>query len=122
MLGGRLADRVGPRPMILGGWLYYAGIYSAFALATAAWQVWGLFLAYAIFYAVTEPAEKTFVANLAGQEHRGLAYGWFNCAVGIATLPASLMFGALYQAFGPLVAFGSGAGLALAAAVLLARL
>jgi MFS family permease len=122
MLGGRLADRVGPRPMILGGWIYYAGVYLAFALAAAAWQVWVLFLAYAVFYAVTEPAEKTLVANLAGQEHRGLAYGWFNCAVGIATLPASLMFGALYQTFGPLVAFGSGAGLALAAAVLLARL
>lgn len=122
VLGGRAVDRTGPRPMILVGWLYYAAIYLAFALATAAWQVWALFVAYAIFYAVTEPAEKTLVANLVGPEHRGLAYGWFNCAVGIATLPASLMFGALYQTCGPLVAFGSGAGLALLAAVLLSRL
>ena len=41
---------------------------------------------------------------------------------GIATLPASLVFGALYQTYGPLVAFGSGAGFALLAAILLARL
>ncbi len=122
MLGGRLVDHVGPRPMILLGWVYYAGVYLAFALATEVWQVWALFVAYAIFYAVTEPAEKTLVANLVGQENRGLAYGWFNCAVGIATLPASLIFGALYQTCGPLVAFGSGAGLALLAAILLARL
>ena len=122
MLGGRMVDRVGPRPMVLVGWLYYAGIYLAFALATALWQVWALFVAYAIFYAVTEPAEKTLAANLVGEEHRGLAYGWFHCTLGIATLPASLVFGVLYQTCGPLVAFGSGAGLALLAAILLTRL
>lgn len=122
MLAGRLVDRVGPRPMILLGWLFYAGIYAAFALAASAWQIWVLFLAYAVFYAVTEPAEKTLVANLVGPEQRGLAFGWFNFAIGIATLPASLMFGALYQAWGPLAAFGTGAGLALVAAAMLARL
>jgi MFS family permease len=122
VIAGRVVDRVGPRPMILFGWVFYAGIYLAFGLATAAWHVWILFVAYAIFYALTEPAEKTLVANLVGPEHRGLAYGWFNCAIGIATLPASLFFGIVYEAFGPLVAFGSGAGLALAAAMLLTRL
>jgi len=122
VLCGRLVDRVGPRPMILAGWVYYAGVYLAFALASEAWQVWALFAAYAVFYALTEPAEKTLVANLAGDEHRGLAFGWFNCAVGVATLPSSLLFGVLYQAYGPLAAFGSGAVLALAAAALLSRL
>ena len=120
---GRLVDRVGPRPMILFGWVYYAAVYLAFAFATVQWHVWTLFLAYAVFYALTEPAEKTLVANLVGQEHRGLAYGWYNCAIGIATLPASVIFGVLYQSFGKngaLVAFGSGAGLALLAAILLA--
>jgi MFS family permease len=121
IVGGRTVDRFGPRPMILVGWLYYGAVYLAFVMATAAWQVWALFVAYAIFYAVTEPAEKTLVANLVGPEYRGLAYGWFNCAVGIATLPASLAFGALYQAYGPSAAFGSGAGLAVLAAILLTR-
>ena len=43
----------------------------------------------------------------------------YNCAVGIATLPSSLIFGVLYQVFGALAAFGWGAALALAAVVLL---
>jgi MFS family permease len=122
MFSGRAVDRVGPRPMILLGWLLYAAIYLAFALASAAWQVWVLFFAYAIFYAMTEPAEKTLVANLVGPERRGLAYGWYDTAIGVATLPASVLFGGLYDHFGAMAAFGSGAGLALLAAVLLWRL
>jgi len=120
MIAGRAVDRLGPRPMILSGWLFYALVYLAFAVATATWQVWALFVAYALFYAVTEPAEKTLVANLVGNERKGLAYGWFNFVVGIATLPASLIFGGLYQMYGALVAFGWGAGLALVAVVILA--
>ena len=96
--------------MILGGWALYAGIYLGFAVASAQWHVWLLFVGYAMFYAFTEPAEKTLVANLVGPDRRGLAYGWFNAAVGIGTLPASLLFGGLYQAFGALVAFGVGCG------------
>jgi MFS family permease len=118
-VAGRSVNRLGPRAMILVGWLLYALVYLLFALATSAWQVWALFLSYAFFYALTEPAEKTLVANLVGGEHRGLAYGWFNFAIGIATLPASLLFGALYQQVGVLAAFGCGAALALAAAALL---
>jgi MFS family permease len=77
------------------------------------------FLAYALFYGLTEPAEKTLVADLVGSERKGLAFGWYNFAIGIATLPASLIFGALYQVYGALAAFGCGAALALVAVVLL---
>ena len=38
-------------------------------------------------------------------------------AVGVATLPASLIFGTLYQFFGALAAFGWGAALALCAVI-----
>jgi MFS family permease len=119
LLLGRAVDRFGPRPFLFLGWLLYAFVYLAFALATTAWQAWASFLAYALFYGLTEPAEKALVADLVGGERKGLAYGWYNCAVGIATLPASLIFGALYQVFGALAAFGWGAALALVAVVLL---
>ena len=56
---------------------------------------------------------------MAGSERKGLAFGWHNLASGIATLPASLLFGALYQYVGAVAAFGCGAGLALVAMVLL---
>jgi MFS family permease len=120
LLAGRAVDRIGPRPLILGGWGVYALIYLAFALATEAWQVWALFLGYSLFYAQTEPAEKALIADLVGGERKGLAFGWYNFAVGVAALPSSLIFGALYESFGALAAFGWGAALALVAALMLA--
>jgi MFS family permease len=116
---GGWVDRFGARPLIWAGWLVYAAVYLAFGLASAAWQAWALFLIYAGFYALTEPAEKALVARLVGPERKGLAYGWFNLTIGIAALPASLVFGWVYDLYGSLAAFGMGAGLALAAAVLL---
>jgi MFS family permease len=115
MLGGALVDRAGPRMPLATGWLAYAAIYLGFAFASSAWHVWALFLGYGIYYALAEPAEKTLVAQLAGPEHKGLAFGWYNLAIGIAALPASVIFGVLYQRLGPAVAFASGAGLAVAA-------
>ena len=119
MLVGGLVDRVGPRLPLVIGWFLYAGVYIGFGFATAAWHAWTLFLVYGVFYALTEPAEKTLIANLVGPERKGLAFGWYNFAIGIAALPSSLIFGGLYDEFGPIAAFGWGAGLALVAAVIL---
>jgi len=49
----------------------------------------------------------------------GTAYGWFNLVAGIMLLPASLLFGWLWQTFNPETAFGFGAGCALLASMLL---
>jgi MFS family permease len=116
---GYAVDRFGPRPLIFLGWLVYSAIYLAFGVATTPEEAWGLFISYALFYGLTEPAEKTLVANLVGSERKGLAYGWFNCAIGVATLPSSIIFGALYHYFGALTAFGWGAALALLAVLLM---
>jgi MFS family permease len=118
-VAGGWVRRLGGRPLIWGGWLLYAAVYAAFGFANSAWQVWVLFLLYAVYYALTEPAEKALVATLAGPQRQGLAYGWFNLISGIGALPASLLFGAIYDRAGALAAFGTGAAFALAASVAL---
>ena len=40
------------------------------------------------------------VLTLAGDAGKGLAFGWFNFAIGVTTLPASLLGGILYDEFG----------------------
>jgi MFS family permease len=114
---GRLVDRVGPRWPLLVGWALYAAVYLGFAAAVQAWQAVTLFMVYAVFYALTEPAEKTIVTQLVPAEQKGRAFGWFHLCIGLAALPANLMFGTLYVVH-PFLAFGLGALLAGLACVL----
>lgn len=119
LLAGHAVNRFGSRPIILVGWIMYALVYLVFAYASNAWQAWSSVLGYGLFYAFTVSAEKTLVAQLAGEQQMGAAYGWYNFAIGIGSLPSSLIFGWLYDAFGPSVAFRWGAGLALVASLFL---
>jgi MFS family permease len=116
---GALSDQLGRRGMILAGWFVYALAYLGFARAQSEWQIWALFAFYGLFYGLTEGTEKALLADFADPAERGAAFGWYNFAIGIGALPASLLFGAIWQQFGPQAAFGFGAGLAALAALLL---
>ncbi|MDD5306806.1 MAG: MFS transporter [Deltaproteobacteria bacterium] len=119
--GGRLSDRLGRRPMIACGWIVYAAVYLAFALVGSRAGLVAVFLSYGLYFGLTEPAEKAWVADLVPERLRGTAFGLYHGAIGLAALPASLLFGLLWHAFGSPVAFVAGAGLAAIAAVLLLR-
>jgi MFS family permease len=115
--GGALSDRIGRRPTLVIGWTFYAAVYLAFAHASAQWQAWALFAVYGIYFGFTEGAERALVSDVVPAERRGTAFGWFNLAVGLGALPASLIFGVIWDRVGPHAAFTLGAALALIAAV-----
>jgi MFS family permease len=113
--GGALADRLGRVWAITAGWAVYALAYVGFAYAGTALQIWGLFAFYAVFYALTEGAERALVADLVSGDARGRAFGVFHASVGLASLPASIFFGLWWKMFGPRVAFLFGAAIAVVA-------
>jgi MFS family permease len=117
--GGSLADRFGPRRAIIAGWFVYALTYAGFAYASTATHIWLLFIVYGLFYGLTEAPEKALVAKLAPVGRRGSAFGAYHATIGIAALPSSILFGLIWQRAGAHAAFMVGAGLALAAAILL---
>jgi len=117
--GGALSDRIGRRPTLIAGWLVYALVYFLFSRATAAWHAWALFAGYGIFFGLTEGSELALIADVVPKERRGVAYGWYYLAVGIGALPASIIFGVLWDRYGSAVAFVFGAVLALVAAIAL---
>ena len=119
VLGGALSDHVGRRQMIALGYLWYAAIYASFAWFETLPAVIVTFLAYGLFFGLTEGVEKAWVADMAPAGARGTAFGIYNAALGVGGLAASLLFGAIWTRVSPAAAFLTGACLALAASLLL---
>ena len=117
--GGALSDRIGRVPTITLGWLIYALSYLGFAFVRSQTAIWALFGFYALFFAATEGAERALIADLAGDRIRGRAFGVFHAAIGLAGLPASILFGLWWTLFGARTAFLIGAALSLASTVAL---
>ena len=119
VVGGALSDRFGRRAMIVLGYLWYAVIYAAFAWSSSLEAGIAIFLAYGLYFGLTEGVEKAWVADMAPAGARGTAFGIYNAALGFGGLAASLIFGAIWTRVSPQAAFLTGAGLALAASLLL---
>jgi MFS family permease len=111
-----LSDRFSRKNFILIAWCAFAFFYIAMSFSgISLWMLCGLFGIYGLFKAATEGVEKALVADLAPKGMAGTAFGWFNLISGLMLLPASLIFGWLYESFNPSYAFlfsGSCAGLA----------
>jgi MFS family permease len=119
VLAGSWSDRIGRRAVIATGWIVYAAVYVGFAFIDALVPLVACFLAYGLYFGFAEGTEKALIADLAPESRRGFAFGVYNAVLGIGALAASILFGLIWNAFGPDVAFGVGAALALAAAGLL---
>jgi MFS family permease len=116
-----LSDRFGRIRFIVGGWGAYGIFYIGLGLLKPGTPLalFGLFAFYGLFMAATEGVEKALVADLAPKELLGTAYGWFHLVSGALLLPASIIFGWIYERSGALTAFGFSAACAFGAALLL---
>jgi len=116
---GALSDRVGRKSVIIAGWCVYSFSYLGFGAASSEWQIWLLFAFYGLFFGLTEGVEKAYLADMADPALRGAAFGWYNFAVGSGALPASLLFGLIWQQLGGVAPFLFGAALSGISALLL---
>ena len=97
-------------------------MYLGFALSGEIWQIALLWAVYGLYYAMTEGATKSLVADLVPSAQRGDGYGWLNGIIALMALPASFVAGILWQTFGPSAPFFFGAALAGVAVLLLSQL
>lgn len=106
---GVLADRFGRRIVVTAGivFLIVADLVLAFGdtipLTLLGVVFWGLHMGF------TQGLFATLVADTAPVHLRGSAFGVFNLAVGVAMLAASVIAGALWDAYGPSATFLAGA-------------
>jgi len=117
---GNLSDRWPRQWMIAGGYMFYAIVYLGFAQVRTPAMIWVLFAGYGIYYALTEGLLRALIADLAGPTNRGRAFGWLAAMSGGSALVASILAGQLWHFYGASVPFELSAGLAAAAAVMLA--
>jgi len=115
------SDRFGRKGFILIAWFAFAFFYICMGLPSiSVYQVFALFAVYGVFKAATEGVEKALVADLAPKGATGTAFGWFNLINGLMLLPASFIFGSLYESASPFYAFLFSGGCALLAFLLMA--
>ena len=53
---------------------------------------------YGFYLASVDPISRAYIADLAGRNKRGRAYGYYYLSVGLISLGESLLFGLIYEA------------------------
>lgn len=114
---GRLADRIGRRPVLLTGYAIYVLALIGLAFSTSILHLSLLSLLLGLYFGLTEGAERALVRDLAPSQERGTAFGWYHMIVGLAAVPAGLLLGTLWSIVGPQIAFLVSATIAAAASL-----
>ena len=65
--------------------MIYALVYAGFAWFDAAPAIVAIFLAYGLYFGLTEGVEKAWIADLAPAAARGTAFGIYNAALGVGS-------------------------------------
>ena len=115
---GLLSDRIGPKPIILLGFILFGFIYLGFSQAGQPSHIWPLFILYGIFMALTEGVQKAYLATIIPRDFKATGFGLYNTLVGLAVLPASVIGGLLWDRLGPSATFLFGTATSWLAAIL----
>jgi MFS transporter, UMF1 family len=100
LAGGRLEDRVGPKPVIVASLLglLVSGLVLLFASGPAMFWVFGLFLT--LFVGPAQSSSRTFVTRLAEPGREGELFGLYATTGRAASFLAPTLFGVFTSLFG----------------------
>ncbi|MBI4995184.1 MFS transporter [Candidatus Peregrinibacteria bacterium] len=116
---GKLADRIGPYKIMLGGYAVFALTHLGFALFSSSAAMWLLFPMFGIFSAMTEGIQKTITVKISDPELKGTMLGLMYTTIGLFQLPASIIAGLLWEKINVSTPFLFGSAMSIIAFVLL---
>ncbi|MHA1486291.1 MAG: MFS transporter [Promethearchaeota archaeon] len=103
-INGSLSDKIGRKPIIVVGLsiLLISCIILAFPIQVSPFSIVLIIIIYIMhgFYlASVDPISRAYIADLAGKEKRGRAYGYYYFSVGFISMVEALVFGYIYSLF-----------------------
>ncbi|MCD6367483.1 MAG: MFS transporter [Candidatus Aenigmarchaeota archaeon] len=114
---GALSDRIGREKIIALGYLLFSLTSLGFIFSNSLPMFMVLFAFYGITYAMIDGNQRAFVSDISSEKFRATALGTFHTTIGIASLPASMLAGILWQ-INPSITFAYGSLVSLIAVVL----
>ena len=117
--GGRLADSFGRGALMLLGWATFSVSFVMLGMVEHSVGLWTVSIFYGLCAGMSEGAERANISDYANPRERGTAFGWYHLMVGIAAIPAGLLFGSIWQFQGAPMAFFFAGSLAALSALLL---
>jgi MFS family permease len=119
---GVIADRIGKRALLAGGYVVFAAMNLLLVLAHPSIPVLvGVFILAGIYIAMVDAAEGAFAAELLSADIRGTGFGALAAVNGIGDLVSGIVVGGLWTLSSPAAGFMFAAVLALGGMALLAR-
>ena len=103
-INGSLSDKIGRKPIIVVGLLILlvSCVILAFPIQVSPFSIVLIIIIYIMhgFYlASVDPISRAYIADLAGKEKRGRAYGYYYFSVGFISMVEALVFGYIYSVF-----------------------
>ncbi|MBY9010156.1 MAG: MFS transporter [Candidatus Lokiarchaeota archaeon] len=103
-INGSISDKIGRKPLIVLGLsiLLISCIILAFPVQVSLFSVVLIIIIYIMhgFYlASVDPISRAYIADLAGKDKRGRAYGYYYFSVGFISMVEALVFGFIYDRF-----------------------
>ena len=101
---GALSDKIGRKPIILIGLtlLLTSCLILTIPITISVFSLFTIIIVY-IFYgfykASVDPISRAYIADLAGKDKRGRAYGYYYFSVGFISMLESIIFGWIYDTF-----------------------
>ena len=102
---GRLADRIGLKPVFLARLFLFTLVYTGMAYTQSLYGFLGLFLLYGLYAAATEGVAKAWISTLVEKQDLATAIGTYAGFQSIGALLASWLAGWLWYGFGPATTF-----------------
>ncbi|MFW9938728.1 MAG: MFS transporter [Candidatus Thorarchaeota archaeon] len=101
-INGSLSDKVGRKPVIIIGLsiLLISCIFLSFPIKVSMFSmifIIIIFIMHGYYLSSVDPISRAYIADLAGKEKRGRAYGYYYFSVGFISMAESLIFGLIYD-------------------------